>query len=113
MQRCDDICNRLRRYTPRCIADRLDFDFSKAVQEAIEVISFMNSTITTDKIKDHALYTDEFGLLTEKKPEKHGFWYTEILEYTTNVCSECELESETKYNYCPRCGAKMDGDKNG
>lgn len=26
------------------------------------------------------------------------------------VCSECNLHTGQKSNYCPQCGAKMDGD---
>lgn len=29
------------------------------------------------------------------------------------VCSECNLHTGQKSNYCPQCGAKMDGDGNG
>ena len=67
-----DLCDHLKRYSSKCIADRLDPDFAEAVQEAIEVISFMNSTITTDRIQDNAVYLDEFGLLTSKKPIKRN-----------------------------------------
>ena len=28
-------------------------------------------------------------------------------------CSVCEIYSRDKWNYCPNCGAKMDGDENG
>ena len=29
------------------------------------------------------------------------------------VCSNCNLHTGQKSNYCPQCGAKMDGDGNG
>lgn len=29
------------------------------------------------------------------------------------VCSECNLHTGQRSNYCPQCGAKMDGDGNG
>lgn len=28
-------------------------------------------------------------------------------------CSQCEQDNPHKSNYCPNCGAKMDGDSNG
>ena len=28
-------------------------------------------------------------------------------------CSQCEQDNPNKSNYCPNCGAKMDGDGNG
>lgn len=46
-------------------------------------------------------------------PVKHGYW----LEYTVpNIicCSECDWGTsveEKHFNYCPNCGARMDGDK--
>lgn len=41
--------------------------------------------------------------------QKTGHWIPRnsfLLQYK---CSECEWESE-KYNYCPNCGAKMEGE---
>ena len=97
MQRCDDICNRLGRYTPRCIADRLDFDFSEAVQEAIEVIH----------------------ILSDAKPVVHGrdlsadwdsLFECSVCHWT---CWDTYTGDTDTYNYCPNCGAKMDGEEDG
>ena len=56
-------------------------------------------------------------------PVKHGRWI-DIYEWakmhdstpsgmcTYYWCSKCQTEQEKKSNFCPRCGAKMDGDKN-
>lgn len=52
---------------------------------------------------------------------RHGRWILENEDYEENIyiCSECgyefiitagDLESN-ELNYCPRCGAKMDGKK--
>lgn len=111
-----DLCDRLKRYSTKCLAERLDPDFADAVKEAIEIIHFMNNTITTDKIKDHALYTDEFGLLTEKKPVKHGknldekwpsLFKCSICHWSCwdTYCGDTDI-----YNYCPNCGARMDAE---
>ena len=99
MQRCDDICKRLGRYTPRCITDRLDFDFSEAVQEAIEVIH----------------------ILSDAKPVVHGKW-EEVhemygVEYSCSVCGCYALWKELTTDqvcteYCPNCGADMRGEDN-
>lgn len=47
-------------------------------------------------------------------PVRHGHWkqarYTEAPLY---ICSECDIQAYKQHNYCPNCGAKMDGDKNG
>ena len=42
-------------------------------------------------------------------------WYhdeAKAIERTTYRCSECARKSIIKTNYCPNCGAKMDGDGN-
>ena len=43
----------------------------------------------------------------------HGRWmqarYTEAPLY---ICSECDKTEYKEHNYCPNCGAKMDGDGN-
>ena len=53
---------------------------------------------------------------------KHGVWkdifeeriYALSLKYKhIRVCSVCEGQSNRYYEYCPYCGAKMDGGKDG
>ena len=46
----------------------------------------------------------------------HGRW-NEINQITTGLpwkyrCNECGCPQDYKHNYCPNCGAKMDGDGN-
>ena len=49
----------------------------------------------------------------------HGRWYWKPDNNRNNswtlTCSVCESQDGTceSYNYCPNCGAKMDGDGNG
>ena len=50
----------------------------------------------------------------------HGRWVHDGQRIHNGVdwwhCSECNTPAtgvEIKYNYCPNCGAKMDGDGNG
>ena len=44
-------------------------------------------------------------------PVQHGHW---ILRYryfnTTYVCSKCKFGVAQKSNYCPECGAQMNGE---
>ena len=52
-------------------------------------------------------------LQTDVALVRHGYWI-ECNYGLTFECSECKYPTE--YNltdYCPNCGAKMDGDKNG
>lgn len=40
----------------------------------------------------------------------HGFWkHRKSWDY--HVCSVCSFEEKNPGNYCPNCGAKMDGDE--
>ena len=48
----------------------------------------------------------------------HGHMVERIVDheypwYTVFDCSECGCSVEKWHNYCPNCGAKMDGDGNG
>ena len=47
----------------------------------------------------------------------HGRW-NEINQMATGLpwkyrCNKCGCPQDYKHNYCPNCGAKMDGDGNG
>ena len=58
---------------------------------------------------------DRIGQL---EPVRHGWWlynYYPTVWYGHGeppewVCSECEERAYNTYDYCPNCGAKMDGD---
>ena len=47
-------------------------------------------------------------------PVVHGRWDARIMKdigtYTVYWCSECNNFSYYKHNYCPNCGARMDGE---
>lgn len=50
------------------------------------------------------------------EPIKHGHWIfspKDAIEmmFTLPKCSECGAESSDAGNYCPYCGAKMDGER--
>lgn len=55
-------------------------------------------------------YSD--GYLKGKEERPHGKWITQsdVDGFTYWKCSECNKESDfIPFNYCPDCGAKMDG----
>ena len=58
--------------------------------------------------------------IIDAEPVRHGQWETKvytiesdgwITEYREEVCSECGEGQIGISNYCPNCGAKMDGGK--
>ena len=51
-------------------------------------------------------------------PVKHGHWVKEksdvLIHWHCSVCEKCYFLEEPNADYCPHCGAKMDGgDLNG
>ena len=44
---------------------------------------------------------------------KHGRWTLDdrgFLEIYKYICSECGAHQRARYDYCPSCGARMDGE---
>lgn len=50
----------------------------------------------------------------DAEPVRHGYWINEPDRYFHWHCSECEYVisgPHREFNYCPKCGTKMHGDK--
>lgn len=45
--------------------------------------------------------------------QKYGHWKPTGDHFLPYQCSACESNEEGRTNYCPNCGARMDGDGNG
>lgn len=91
----------------------------------IEMLSKKAKTDYEMGLYNHGSLTDSFIRFVERQPTvdavevRHGEW--EIIEqedfiYKFCKCSvcgaECFFEEDDKlYNYCPHCGAKMDGER--
>jgi lipopolysaccharide biosynthesis regulator YciM len=41
---------------------------------------------------------------------RHGKWTENKTEYFLYGCSLCGYRVDNEYNFCPECGARMDGD---
>ena len=69
---------------------------------------FLSGIETAREIIDDALTVDAELI-------RHGQWKGKpIAGYSTVRCSECGdvfLENSGRWNYCPNCGARMDGNK--
>ena len=59
------------------------------------------------------------GIIADVAPVRHGRWvekekYTFGIMYDCSLCENRILDNGHPWNYCPNCGAKMDGgDDNG
>lgn len=56
--------------------------------------------------------------LVEYAPVVHGRWNPSTIQYGFVICNICgDYRSshwvEDRFNYCPNCGAKMDGERKG
>ena len=45
----------------------------------------------------------------KKDAVMHGRWVVWTEKFLGVFCSECHKLADNKFNYCPNCGAKMDG----
>lgn len=69
-------------------------DFPSYEMDGLDVVRYLETLPTVDAA-----------------PVAHGRW--EILDFAGYMrCSVCGQIMDGYYNYCPHCGAKMDGDKN-
>ena len=53
------------------------------------------------------------GIIVDVSPVRHGHWNA-INQIATGLpwkyrCNDCGCPQEYTHNYCPNCGAKMDG----
>lgn len=78
--------------------------FKRESRTLIEIADDLNDLVTelNDKIAE---------LIREKNvdavPVRHGRW---DFDMSGAWCSVCGEYSEGEWNYCPNCGAKMDGE---
>lgn len=72
--------------------------------EASAVIAGMIGEIKDDEIP-----------AADVAPVRHGRWVKEkpdvLIHWHCSVCENCYYLEEPNADYCPRCGAKMDGTK--
>ena len=55
------------------------------------------------------------GIIVDVSPVRHGRWveqekYDFGTMYDCSICGNCILDNGHSWNYCPNCGAKMDGE---
>lgn len=84
----------------------------KALKEAIERVPIADIDAITES-HERTGYDRGFrdGYAQATSEVRHGHWerYLEVgLKWR---CSECTSRFITPFNYCPNCGAKMDGER--
>lgn len=93
--------------------DRKALGIGKCNPDIFEDKGYANGWNSAIKIIEEAPAVDV-------KPVKHGKWISMLVKrpdwkgnmqfyYQPNTCSECHIGLAEKTNYCPNCGAKMDG----
>lgn len=83
-------------------------------EEAIDCFEGLKIYLKTEHIDQEAI---DMAIEALQAEPKHGEWIeernitTDGKGYTAYRCSVCQCAVLTKlYNFCPNCGAKMDGD---
>ena len=91
----------------------------------LKIINTVNDTGGFAGYADYCVLFDEIDTMpaSDVQPVKHGYW-EEVTDYggwgdTHYRCSVCGEEwyledgkpKDNNMNFCPRCGARMDGDK--
>ena len=87
-------------------------------EEAISTLSEIRAEYNCYELRDERIRYHALSMGIEAlKERKHGKW-TPIYDgnelgevYQSGVyCSECDEELQSEPNYCPNCGARMDGE---
>ena len=106
------------------MADLIDRDDLLADIAASVVFSGRNSRNAEIHGANKIIYRIKDAPTIDAEPVKHGWWigsgdgYADgELVYDMWECSECGYDAngadeEPNWNYCPNCGARMDGDGN-
>ena len=62
-----------------------------------------------------AKWLEELKQRRKAEPVRHGRWIVKILpigggdKIRAYLCSECDRYTNMKFDFCPNCGARMDG----
>ena len=81
----------------------------------VEIITMLKSEKGDIKVMDTEtlLYFIRKVPAADVAPVRHGHWVKEkpdvLIHWHCSVCEECYFLEEPNADYCPRCGAKMDG----
>ena len=89
----------------------------KSVRDAIAALSIERFELTPA----YRLYVEALDNVDKRvvkipaadvEPVRHGHWKSSKYDAINVRCSECDHVSGAFWNFCPNCGARMDGGKN-
>ena len=89
----------------------------EAIIRKLNEIGGCDASDEWDKVWDMAIDTAVKAVerlpVADVSPVKHGHWVKEkpdvLIHWHCSVCKNCYYLEEPNANYCPNCGAKMDG----
>lgn len=77
---------------------------------SLEVVSYFRHSSDFDDGVEFILEKLDAIPVADVQPVRHGKWVKKNESSRIIKCTECGREKVFKENYCPKCGAKMDGD---
>ena len=99
------------------------YHYQNRIREVSRMDDLISRQAAIDAVWFEPSYTDLLNVLTEVRdrleqlpsadvaPVWHGRWKKND-DYTCSLCSYRMVIGDGAYNYCPNCGARMDGDGN-
>ena len=95
------------------MADYIDRDATLREIERREALMFGDKRISVDAMKSFI----KNRTAADVAPVVHGMWidkdkYDFGTFYDCSICGDRILDNGHSWNYCPNCGAKMDGGDN-
>lgn len=73
-----------------------------------KILSLKTSGAITETFKDAVLQALEQEPAADVVEASHGYWIDGKCGHY-KICSECNQIADFYFDYCPNCGAKMDG----
>lgn len=96
-------CYMTRCNCPKCPIHNVQDCFPFIIKTAYEIIISQEAQI--EKYKSANI-----------SPVRHGYWVKEkrdvLIHWHCSACKECYYLDKPNAEYCPHCGAKMDGKEN-
>ena len=90
------------------LKDKCDYALREYYWSGEYIMGFTHATDIVNKALPLNVAIVKHGQWIESK--EHLYLQNGCKEWTNFYCSECDALNNSPTNYCPNCGAKMDGD---